>query len=92
MSARSAIASRAGAGPEHADHAGLGHTRVHLVEAEAAQLVGDEGGGAPLLETELGMRVQIAAPGRHLVLEIADPVDDRHGLRPPPRSAAPGPA
>jgi hypothetical protein len=27
------------------------------------------------------MGMQIAAPRRHVVLKIADPVDDRHGFR-----------
>jgi hypothetical protein len=53
---------------------------MNLVAPAAAQLVGDQGGGPSLLEAELGMGMQIPAPSRHLVVEIADPVDDRHTL------------
>ena len=75
-----AQADRAAAGsrPEHADHAGRGDAGVDLVEAEAAQLLGDQRRGAGLLEAELRMGMEVAAPGRHLVVKVADPVDDRH--------------
>jgi Rad3-related DNA helicase len=34
---------------------------MHLVDAEAAQLVDDEGGGSGLLETQLGVGMELAA-------------------------------
>ena len=33
-----------------------------------------------LLEAELGVGVEVAAPRRHVLMELADPVDDRHGV------------
>ena len=48
------------------------------LDPEFAKLGGDEIGGAHLLEGDLGMRVQIAPPGGHLIVEFGDSVDDRH--------------
>ena len=59
-------------------HAGLGEALVH-VDAPAAQALGDESGGAVLLERGLRMRVEVAPPRRHLVMEGCDAVDDMHG-------------
>ena len=60
------------------DHAGLGEALMHL-DAPAAQSLGDQGGGAMLLECRLRMRVEVAPPGRHLVMEGCDAIDDMHG-------------
>ena len=45
---------------EHADHAGAAETAMHL-DAPLGQLVGDDAGGPHFLETDLRMRVKIAA-------------------------------
>ena len=46
---------------------------AHVVEAELAQVGGDDGGGADLAVAELGVRVQVAPPGDQLRF------DRRHG-------------
>ena len=77
---RRAARSRAAvAVAQRADHAGAGEPFVHL-EPEHAQLAGDEGGGAALLERELGMRMQVAPPRGHVVVEGGDAIDDVHGM------------
>ena len=64
-------------------HAGAGQPAMHVV-SELGELAGNEIGGAELLERRLGMGVQVAAPGRHLVVKIRDPIDDGHdALRAP---------
>ena len=50
-----------------------------LVAAERLELVGDEAGRAMHLEADLRMRVNIAAPGRYLLVHGGDTIDDRHG-------------
>src|SRR6185437_15231014 len=55
---------------QHADHAGLADAPMHF-DAEA--------GGAFLVESELRMRVEIAAPRRQLVVVLAQARDQWHG-------------
>jgi hypothetical protein len=54
---------------QRADDAGAGQPLVHL-EPEQAQRGGDDAGRAPLLERELGVRVE-AAPQRDHVVHAA---------------------
>ena len=51
-----------------------------LVAAERPELVGDEAGGAMHLEADLRMLVNVAAPGRYLLVHGSDAIDDRHGV------------
>jgi hypothetical protein len=53
---------------------------MHLA-AEGLEEVGDDAGGAHLLEAELRMGVQVAAQGRQLVGIGLDAVDRAHVLR-----------
>src|SRR3546814_12762094 len=53
---------------QHPDDAGGGEAAVHL-DAELGQLLGHEVGGAQLLESGLGVGVDVAAPALHLVVE-----------------------
>ena len=57
---------------ERADDAGAAHALGDVVEAELPQLGSDEGACALLLESELGMRVQVTPPIGHLPLEGAE--------------------
>src|SRR5262249_48312225 len=50
----------------------------HL-DAERLELRGDKVGRAVLVESQFGMRVQVAPPALHLVLRGHDVVDERHG-------------
>jgi hypothetical protein len=75
---------RAIADPKNADHTGLANVTMDLT-AELCELTGDELGGAMLLETEFGMRVQVLPSCRHLGVkqreEMWDLHDDRlHGM------------
>ena len=55
---------RAGQRPlEQAHHAGVGHARAHLVQAQRAQVIGDHAGGAELAVAQFGVLMQIAPPG-----------------------------
>src|SRR6185437_1125405 len=63
---------------QHADHAGLADAPMHF-DAEAGEPLGDEAGGAFLVESELRMRVEIAAPRRQLVVVLAQARDQWHG-------------
>ena len=70
------------AGPralEQADDAGVGDLGADLVEAELAQVRGDDARGAELAVAELGVGVQIASPGDHLRLDAGDRRVDRGG-------------
>ena len=58
----------------HADDAGLRQSLMHL-DAPARELVGDEAGGAALLEGELRMRVDIAPHRGELTVIAADALD-----------------
>jgi len=49
-------------------------TAMHL-DAAGGELLGDAVGGAPLLEGELGMRVQVAAQLAQLAVVAADALD-----------------
>ena len=53
-----------------------------LVAAERPELVGDQAGGAMHLEADLRMLVNVAAPGRYLLVHGGDAIDDRHGDAP----------
>ena len=57
-------------------------TPKHLV-AELRELLGDEIGGAVLLEPEFGMRMDIATPTRQVLVIPLNPLDTPHpALRP----------
>ena len=80
MSARSPIVLPDGlAAADDADDAGAADAGDHLVAAELAQLVGDDAGGAVHLVEQLGVLVEIMAPGRHFIGEGGDAIDDGHG-------------
>ncbi len=64
---------------EQTDDAGAGQAPVHL-DPPVGELLGDHIGGAVLLEGDLGMAVDVPAPGLHVLGELGDAVDDRHGL------------
>jgi hypothetical protein len=63
---------------EQADHAGLADAALHLV-AEGAEFLGDDAGGADLLEAELGVHVQVAPDRRDLVGEGLGVGEERVG-------------
>ena len=73
---------RAVAGLQHPDHSRLADVAMHGA-AEFGELAGDELGGAVLLEAELGMRMQVLPPRRHLVVKRAYAIQNLHarGLR-----------
>jgi hypothetical protein len=54
---------------ERADNPGAANPFGHLVKTELPKLGSDESAGAPFLETELRMGVQIAAPSGHFPFE-----------------------
>ncbi len=66
---------------EHADDAGAAKAAMHL-DAPLLQLVGDDARGADFLETDLGMRVKIAADRGEFVGKAVDAVDIGHGCYP----------
>ncbi len=66
------------AAPDGADDAGLGEAAMHLA-AELLELGGDEVGRAALLESELGMGVDVAAEARQFRLKLEDAGDEGHG-------------
>ncbi len=78
-----------GPAPQGADHAHAADALRHLVEAEFAQLGGDEGRRAALLEAELRVGVQVAPPGGHLQGQGAQ--IDGHVRPPPPPGRRPHP-
>ena len=61
---------------EQADDAGVGHAGADLVEAERAQVLGDDAGGAEFAIAEFGVLVQVAPPGDHLGFDGAGSVVD----------------
>ena len=54
---------------QQADDTGHRNLGAHVVEAERAQVRGDDAGGAELAVAELGVRVQVTAPLDHAWLE-----------------------
>ena len=68
---------RAVARLQHADDAGLADLAMHGA-AELGELGRDEVGGAMLLEAELGMRMQVPPPRRHLVVVRLDAIEGLH--------------
>ena len=62
---------------EAADDAGLADAAMDL-EAPGGQLLGDDGGGALLLEADLRMGVEVVPPRGHLGMDVGDFVEDRH--------------
>ncbi|MEI9982953.1 MAG: hypothetical protein WDN69_06910 [Aliidongia sp.] len=73
---------------QRADDAGRGQAAMHL-DAELFQLGRDDAGRPVLLKAELRMRVQVAAPGGQIIVEIGDTVGDRHELSPAPARSRP---
>ena len=67
MSARSATTDPGLGAFEHADDARPADARAHL-DAELAQVIGDECRGARLLAGELGVLVDVTPPGDDLVV------------------------
>ena len=65
---RAAVGSR---GPQPADHAGAADARPDL-DTESGQRRLDDAGGAMLLEAELRMAVQVAAPRTKLRLQVGN--------------------
>lgn len=63
--------------PQHAHDTGLAYATMHL-DAERPQFLRHEVGGAPLLETEFRMRVDVAAPTRQRVVPRHDVFNERH--------------
>ena len=76
MSARPAHASRTAAAAQRADHAGAAQSFMDF-EAEQAQRLGRHAGGAPLLEGEFRMRVQVAAQRDQFGQQVGDRRGDR---------------
>ena len=62
---------------DHGDHAGAADAGV-VLDAERGQRLANDARRALLLETQLGMRVQVAADRRERVGVVADVVDGRH--------------
>ena len=62
--------------------AGRGDAFVEFIHPEFPQAVGDEGSGDVTIESQLGVLVQMASPGRHVCGIIGDTVQNGHcGLR-----------
>src|SRR6266850_151022 len=64
---------------ERAHHARAGEPAMDR-DPEAFQLGSDEIGGPVFLERRLRMGMKIAAPARHIGMEISNTIDDRHGM------------
>ena len=64
--------------PEHANHAGAADVAMHL-DAPFGELRCNDVGGAPLLEADLGMGVNVAADRREFVMEAANGFEIGHG-------------
>src|SRR5712691_82377 len=67
------------ADPQPPDDPGLAEAAMHL-DAEPGKPVGNEIGGALLLEAELGVGVNVAAESRQLVVKGANPIENVHLL------------
>ena len=80
MSARRPTARRLLPWRKRADHAGAGDALVHF-EPEQAQCGRDDAGGAPLLEGQLGVRMQVAPQRDQVGQQVVDQlvVLQRHG-------------
>ena len=63
------------AAAQNAHHAGAAHASLHL-QAQLAQVGGDEGGGAGFLVAELGVLVDVAPPGNHFGLFLLGQLDN----------------
>ena len=63
---------------EHADHPGPADAAMHR-DAPGGELLGDDRGGALLLEADLRMGVEVVPPGDEVVGEAGDAVEDGHG-------------
>ena len=68
------FSARGAATRDHCDDAGAADPRV-MLDAQRRQLLADDAGRAMLLEAELGMRVEIAADRRELILPCANVLD-----------------
>ncbi len=66
------------AGAQRADDAGLAQAAMD-VEAPARELLGDDVGGAHLLEGDLGVPVYVAPDFDQLVMMLGDSMLGRHG-------------
>ncbi len=64
-------------GPQPADDPGPADATKHL-DAELGELLRDKIRGAPLLEAEFGMRVDVVPPFRQFAVEFRDPSDQLH--------------
>ena len=64
---------------DDADHAGPAKAGRDLVAAELLQAIRHECRGAMHIVEQLGMLMDIPAPGLDIGLQIGDAVDDRHG-------------
>ena len=62
---------------KRADEAGLADASVHLA-AELFEFVRHQVGGAPFLETEFRVGMNVAPPRRHVAVKRGDAFDNRH--------------
>ena len=67
------------AAADDADHAGAADAGNDFVDAEFAQAFGDDPGRPIDVVEELGMAMNVAAPGGDIVVELGEAVNDRHG-------------
>ena len=65
---------------DQADDAGAADALDDLVDAEGAQQLGDALGGAVDVVAQLGVFVEVAAPGGDLGVKVGNSVDDRHAV------------
>ena len=71
-------AFRVGLAANDTDDTGLSDARGHLVAAEGAELLGDEGGGAVRVVEDLGVLVEVAPPCCDFGQKLGEAVSDRH--------------
>ncbi len=72
------LARAVAAAADHADDPGPADPLDHLVDPEFAQFLGNDPRGAVHVEQQFRVFVDVAAPGRHFVVQIGDAVDNRH--------------
>ncbi len=65
------------ADPQPADDTRLADAAIDLA-AEVGELLGHQIGGAPLLEPEFGVGMNVAPPARQVVVNLRDAVNDLH--------------